>query len=470
MPVIGVEVHAQLRTDSKLFCGCSTDYHNAEPNTHTCEVCLGMPGAMPALNRRALDFGLRVALALGCDVVDEQLFYRKNYFYPDLPKNFQITQYEFPVGEDGSVTIQAGEEEKEVGIRRVHLEEDPGRIVHMRNRSLVDYNRSGVPLMEIVTEPDMESPEEARAFLRKLRTVLEYLGVFEALDGSMRADANVSIEEGSRVEVKNISSHRGAERALRYEITRQRNMLRRGSEAEMETRHFDEEAGVTRPMRTKEEEADYRYFPEPNLPLLRIDDEMVEEAAAGIPELPDERRERFREEYGVSDEHAKRLTAEKALADYYEDVAADVDPELAASHIVDELLGELNYREKTLEDWPDEVGRGTAVEWETELIEMLQEDEITDVSATDVLRDMLDEDRSPADVVDEEGLRKEGKDEALKFVEEVIEEHRDAVEDYLSGKDEALNFLVGQVMRRTKGKISPQEASDLFEERLEEEK
>lgn len=468
--MIGLEVHAQLRTDSKLFCGCSTDYHDAEPNTHTCEVCLGMPGALPVMNESALDFGLRVSLALGCEVVEEQLFYRKNYFYPDLPKNFQITQYEFPVGVDGSITIQAGDGERAVGVRRVHLEEDPGRIVHMRNRSLLDYNRSGVPLLEIVTEPDMESPEEGREFLQRLRTTLEYLGVFEPLDGAMRADANVSIEGGSRVEVKNISSHRGAERALRYEITRQRNMLKRGSEAVLETRHFDEETGVTRPMRTKEEEADYRYFPEPNLPLIRVDEGMAGAAAEGIPELPDQRRERFREEYGVTDEHAKRLTAEKKLADFYEDVAEAVEPRAAASHVVDELLGELNYRELSLDEWFEGVGRETAVEWETEIVEMLRGGEITDVSATDVLRDVLDESRSPTAVVDEKGLTMEGADEALKYVEEVIGEHREAVEDYLSGKEEALNFLVGQVVRRSRGKISPREASDLFDERLEEEK
>lgn len=426
-----------------------------------------MPGALPVLNEAALNYGLRVALALDCDVVREQLFYRKNYFYPDLPKNFQITQYEFPVGTDGFVTIKAGEGEKNVGITRVHLEEDPGRIVHRRNRSLVDYNRSGVPLLEVVTEPDLESPEEARAFLRKLRTTLEYLGVFEPLDGALRADANVSVEEGSRVEIKNISSHRGAERALRYEVNRQKDLLRRGREATMETRHFDEDAGVTRPMRTKEEEADYRYFPEPNLPLVIVDTGRIEQAREAIPELPDAKRRRFKESYGLSDEHAKRLAADRRLADFYEKVARRVDPGTVASHVVDELLGELNYRDETLGGWLDEVGRDTATVWETRLVEMLQEGEITDVAGTEVLRKALDRGKDPKTIVEEEGLRRqEGR--LRETVEEVIKEHEEAVEDYLSGKEESLNFLVGQVMKRTGGKVSPKEASSLFEEILEE--
>src|SRR6056297_1448415 len=466
--VIGLEVHVQLETDTKIFCGCSTDAADDEaPNTRTCPVCLGLPGALPVLNEAAVEAAVKIGKALDADVAEETRFHRKNYYYPDLPKNFQITQYDAPICADGTLEVSVEGDRREVGIERAHLEEDPGSLQHKggsidtADYTLVNYNRAGTPLMEIVTKPDFRSPQETRAFLAKLEEVLEYLGVFDATrDGSLRIDANISMvpddevaDDGSisedalasanRTEVKNISSHKGAEKALAYEVTRQKNAIERGRAVEQETRHWDESRGITVSMRSKEEEKDYRYFREADLPPLEVADwkERIE-----IPELPDARRERFREEYGLGEEAASKLTSTKQVADFFEDVAGEYDADLAATWVADNLLGELNYRDMAITDVADrldEVNR---------LVELVATDEITAKNAREtVLREMLDEGRAPDEVVEAEGLGK-----------------TDADEDHENGEGGAINFLVGQVMQKTGGSADPGDVNQLLRAELEE--
>jgi aspartyl-tRNA(Asn)/glutamyl-tRNA(Gln) amidotransferase subunit B len=480
--VIGLEVHVQLETDTKIFCGCSTDpAAEEEPNTRTCPVCLGLPGALPVLNEAAVEAAVKVGKALDADIPEETAFHRKNYYYPDLPKNFQITQYDAPICADGSLTVNVEGERREIAIRRAHLEEDPGSLQHEGGNidtaeyTLVDYNRAGTPLMEVVTEPDFRDPEEVRAFLAKLEEVLEYLGVFDASrDGSLRVDANISLvpaddlvddvddavlADANRTEVKNISSHRGAEQALAYEVTRQRNAVERGRAVEQETRHWDESRGITVSMRSKEEEKDYRYFREADLPPLRVADwrERIP-----IPELPDARRERFREEYGLDGEAAAKLTSTKEVADFFEEVADRFAPDLAATWVADDLLGELNYRDMAITDVTDRF------EEFTRLVELVDGGEITEKNAREVvLRTMLDEGMDPDEVVEREDLGKAGDDAVADAVREVIDENPEAVADYHDGEDGALNYLVGQVMGKTGGSADPGTVNGLLRERLD---
>jgi len=483
--VIGLEVHVQLETDTKIFCGCSTEAaDDEEPNTRTCPVCLGLPGALPVLNEAAVEAAVKVGKALDADIAEETRFHRKNYYYPDLPKNFQITQYDAPICADGSLEVSVEDDRREIGIGRAHLEEDPGSLQHeggsieTADHTLIDYNRAGTPLMEIVTDPDFRGPGEVRAFLAKLEEVLEYLGVFDAArDGSLRIDANISLvpademdddgvvdeatlADANRTEVKNISSHKGAEKALAYEVTRQKNAVKRGREIEQETRHWDESRGITVSMRSKEEEKDYRYFREADLPPLQVADW---KERIPIPELPDARRERFREDYGLDAEAASKLTSTKEVADFFEDVADRFDADLAATWVADDLLGELNYRDMTITDVEgrlDEFAR---------LVELVDGDEITEKNAREVvLRTMLDEGLAPDEVVEREGLGKAGDDAVAVAVEAAIEENPDAVEDYHAGEGGALNFLVGQVMSKTGGSADPGTVNGLLRERLDE--
>jgi aspartyl-tRNA(Asn)/glutamyl-tRNA(Gln) amidotransferase subunit B len=471
--IVGLEVHCQLDTRSKLFCGCSTDYRSDGPNTHVCPICLGLPGAMPALNRKAIEYAMKVAKALNCEIIDEAEFSRKNYFYPDLDKAYQITQYDKPLALGGYLEIESDEGgEKKVRLTRIHVEEDPGRLVHMGNAergkySLVDYNRAGIPLIEIVSEPDMRSPKEARKFLNKLRATLEYLSVFDSeKEGSLRVDANISIKGSERVEVKNITSYKGVEKALTFEMTRQKNLIRRGQKIDRETRHYLEARGVTQSARSKEQEHDYRYFPEPDLRPLRVKswvDTIV------LPELPDARRERFIARYGCSLNHARTLTGELKLANFFEQVVK-ADPEglstLASTWIADTLIGELNYRDMSL----DKVEPASM----TGLVLLLKAGTITDKSGVDVLRVMLDQRmknepaETPDAIVKRLNLAKtQGDDSAItKAIEEAITENTRALDDYRAGKAGALNFLVGQVMKKTRGKADPAELNQMLSEAL----
>jgi len=480
--VIGLEVHVQLETDTKIFCGCSTEPAD-EPNTRTCPVCLGLPGSLPVLNEGAVEAAVKVGKAIDATIPEETRFHRKNYYYPDLPKNFQITQYDAPICQDGELECAVEDERRTVGIERAHLEEDPGSLQHKGGSidsaeyTLVNYNRAGTPLLEIVTEPDFRNEDEVRAFLAKLEEVLEYLGVFDASrDGSLRIDANLSVvdreevgddgeiadevlESANRTEVKNISSHKGAEKALAYEAQRQKNAIQRGRAVEQETRHWDESRGITVSMRSKEEEKDYRYFREADLPALQVAGwkDKIE-----IPELPDARRERFQDEYDLSGEAADKLTSTKQVADFYEHLTDEFDPDLAATWVADELLGELNYRDMAITDVDDRLDEVT------ELVELVATDEITAKNAREtVLRSMLDDEQAPETIVEEEGLGKTSGDEVATAVTEAIEENPDAVEDYHDGDGGAINFLVGQVMQKTGGSADPGDVNQLLREELE---
>ncbi|MEM0266601.1 MAG: Asp-tRNA(Asn)/Glu-tRNA(Gln) amidotransferase subunit GatB [Archaeoglobaceae archaeon] len=462
--IIGLEVHAQMnKLKSKLFCSCSTTYHKSPPNTHVCPVCLGMPGAMPVVNREAIKAGIKVALALNAEVQPMIVFDRKNYFYPDLPKNFQISQYDRPLALGGYVTIESDGKEKKITLKRIHIEEDPGKLsykgsITTANYSLIDYNRSGMPLLEIVTEPVISSPKEARTFLNKLRMILEYLKVFDGeLEGAMRVDANISIAGGARVEIKNISSFKGVERALNYEIMRQKNLLKRGKAVVRETRHFDESQEITVSLRSKEEEQDYRYFPEPDLPVIYTS-ELVKEVEGTLPEMPEEKRERLKREYGITENYAKVLILDLKMADYFEEVAKLVDPKLAVTWVVDVLRGELNYRDWTFYDCfkvfsPEEFAK---------LLKLFIEERITEKGVVEVIRTKLDKGGEIEKIVAEKGLFAIPKFEIERFCREAIEENPKAVQDYYSGKKQALNFLVGQVMKKTRGRADPEETAKIL--------
>mgnify|MGYP002761223222 FL=1 len=481
--VIGLEVHVQLETATKIFCGCSTAADdNEEPNSRTCPVCLGLPGALPVLNEGAVEAAVKIGKALDADIPERTTFHRKNYYYPDLPKNFQLTQYDAPICQEGELEISVESDRREIGITRAHLEEDPGSLQHKggsidtAEATLINYNRAGTPLVEIVTEPDFRSPAETRAFLAKLEEVLEYLGVFDATrDGSLRVDANISLvdadevddagdiddsvlEDANRTEVKNISSHKAAEKALTYEGSRQKNAVKRGRALETETRHWDESRGITVSMRSKESEADYRYFREADLPPLEVADwkDKIE-----IPELPDARRERFVADYGLDSEAASKLTSTKEVADFFEAVAEQFDPNVAATWVADNLLGELNYRDMLITDIE---GR---LEEFSHLIELVETDELTVKNAEEVvLRSMLDDGDDPETIIEREGLGKADDDAIADFVVEAIDENPDAVDDYHSGEDGALNFLVGQVMQKSQGSADPGSVNQLLREEL----
>jgi aspartyl-tRNA(Asn)/glutamyl-tRNA(Gln) amidotransferase subunit B len=467
--VIGLEVHIQLnKLNTKLFCSCSTDYHEDEPNTHVCPVCLGMPGAMPVINEMAIKFAVKVALALNADVQPFTVFDRKNYFYPDLPKDFQISQYDRPLAWGGYVTIEAGQGEKKILLKRIHMEEDPGKLsyrgsITTARYSMIDYNRSGMPLLEIVTEPVMNSPKEARQFLNKLRIILEYLDVFDgSLEGAMRIDANISLKGGGRVEIKNISSFKGVEKALTYEITRQKNLKRRGKEVRRETRHFDEINNITVSLRGKEEEQDYRYFPEPD--LVPVDATgIIEELRGTIPEMPEQKRIRLAEQYGIGENFAKVLVLDLKMADYFEEVAKSlaedgINLNVAASWTVDVLRGELNYRSKDFRFAYSILEPAEMVK----ILKYLTDGKITEKSAVEIIRTILDKGGNVDMIIEEKGLFAIANSEIEKLCREAIEKNPKAVEDYIAGKEQALNFLVGQVMKATRGKADPAETARII--------
>ena len=465
--IIGLEIHVQLnRLQSKMFCGCSTAYQNSEPNTHTCPVCLGLPGSLPVLNRKAVECGIKVGLAINCTIEEETLFYRKNYYYPDLPKGFQISQYDFPLATKGHIMILGDDgAERNIRINRAHMEEDPGRLVHAgtidkAKYTMVDYNRCGMPLLEVVTEPDLCSPKEARTFLDKLKSILEYLDVFDgSLEGSMRVDANISLKGGDRSEVKNISGFKGVEKALSYEITRQKNLQRRNIKVVQETRHFDELRNVTVSIRSKVGAHDYRYYPESDLVTLHIAS-WVPGIRATLPELPDTKRERFVKQYALADDHAKSLTSEIKLANFYEAVAARAAPKLAAVWIADVLKGELNYRNLGIDEFrPEHM---------VDIVQMLEKSEITEDGAVEIIRSILDKKGgSPEEIVQSMGLGKAEDDAVQKAVREALAESAAAVADYKAGSERALNFIVGLVMKKTRGKASPGEVHDLVKAEVE---
>ena len=479
IPVIGLEVHVQLETKTKIFCGCSTD-HAGDPNTNVCPVCLGLPGSLPSLNGAAVEAAIKIAKSIGAKIADETSFHRKNYFYPDLTKGFQITQYDKPICTDGEMEINIEGEIRKIRIERAHLEEDPGGLQHISGDSdyvLIDYNRAGTPLIEIVTMPDLRAPKEVRYFLAKLEENLEYLGVFNpARDGSLRADANVSLirksnvgpdgsisgkvlEAANRIEIKNISSHKGAEKALVYEISRQKNAIIHGREIVQETRHWDEDRGITMSMRKKETEDDYRYFPEFDIPILTGDWWKMYIESIDIPELPEARRKRFREEYDLENEVASKLTSDKKVADFYELIVAEFDPELAARWVADNLLGELNYRGLSIDDVENQLDDFR------KLIGLVEIGKITEKNGKSiVLRKMLDENVSLDMIIEGEKLDIISEKGVKKLVFEVIDENESAVEDYINGESNAINYLVGKVMEKARGNADPAIVTKILEE------
>lgn len=473
-PTIGLETHAQLLTASKVFCACSSNYAAAPPNTLVCPVCLGMPGSLPVINQRAVEYVIMTGLALNCCIAEFSRFDRKNYHYPDLVKGYQISQYDLPLCRDGWVEIQVSGETKRIGIQDVHLEEDTGKLIHVGGQSLIDFNRSGVPLMEIVTKPDFTSIEEVREYVLKLRRILRYLGVSSGNmeEGAMRFEANVSLhpagvaEKGTRVEIKNLNSFRALLRSLEYEINRQNQVLQQGGKIDRETRGWDDERGVTFVQRSKEFADDYRYFPEPDLPPLEISREWVEEIRSRMPELPDERYRRFMSEYGLPAYDAGLLTDDRPIADYFEQAVAIAKPRgIQPKTIANWITGELFRLLRASGTEPTAIQ--VPPEQLIELIVMLNENSITMTSAKHVLEVMFHTGKAARDIVAEEGLLQIADvNQIAPIVDEVIRTNPDAVAQYKGGKETVLRFLVGQVMRATRGKADPNVTAELLRKKL----
>jgi aspartyl-tRNA(Asn)/glutamyl-tRNA(Gln) amidotransferase subunit B len=462
-PVIGLEIHAQLLTTTKIFCGCSTAF-GAPPNTNVCAVCLGLPGALPVLNRRAVEFAVRASLALGCRIQPVSIFARKNYFYPDLPKGYQISQYDQPIASNGSLSYESGGEMRRVGITRVHMEEDAGKSLHegfpdSDRRTYLDFNRSGVPLIEIVTEPDLRSAADAGEFFSRLRGILVAIGINDGNmeEGSLRCDANVSVrragttEFGTKAEVKNLNSFRYVQRALEYEIERQTAIVSSGGRVDQETRLWDSGAGRTVSMRSKEEAHDYRYFPEPDLPPLSLDPAWIDTVRASMPELPEARRRRFIEQYALPEYDAALLTQSPALADYYEATASAAGNAKSASNwIMGELTRKMNEMGVGIEAAP------LSPEALAGLIRLVDSGTITGPIAKEVFEKMCATGKPADAIVAAEGLARIDDEAAVEAaVREVLAANDSAVAQYRGGKQQTLGFLVGQVMKATRGKANP---------------
>lgn len=474
-PVIGLEIHVELRTQTKLFCGCSTAF-GGEPNTRVCPVCLGLPGHRPLLNRKAVEFAIKAALALNCRVASHTTFDRKNYFYCDLPKGYQISQFFYPMGTDGYVDIQIDGRDRRIGLRQIHLEEDTGKLLHSgsivkADFSRVDFNRAGVPLIEIVTQPDIRSAEEAKLFLQKLRSILLYTGISDCKmeEGSMRCDANVSLRPaGSRelfnkAELKNMNSFRSVQRGIEYEISRQGRVLKKGGRVIPETRHFDEAKGTTKAMRSKFVAADYRCFPDPNVPPLEVAEEWVEEILETLPELPGARYQRFLG-LGLPAYDAEVLTAGKELADYFDAALAHYsNPKTLSNWLMGDFLGLLNAANLEVAQCkvaPQDLAR---------LLHLMDEGTISGKIAKEVFADMFATGKEPQTLIQEKGLTQiSDAGELEKLAEEVLSKNPGSVSDFKKGKEKALGFLVGQIMKATRGKANPQLANEILRRKLQE--
>ncbi len=467
--VIGLEVHAQLQTQSKMFCGCATEF-GSPANTRTCPVCLGLPGTLPVVNKRAVEMAIRTGLALHCTVQPTNQFARKNYFYPDLPKGYQISQYDRPICENGWLELQANGTSKKVRIRRAHLEEDAGKNIHADAGSLVDLNRAGTPLIEIVTEPDMRSADEVVSYLKSLRDVLMYIDVCDGNmeQGSLRCEPNLSLrpvgsdELGTKVELKNINSFKFVKDAIEYEIKRQTKVLGEGGTIRQETRLWDIERNQTAVMRSKEEAHDYRYFPDPDLVPLVISEEWIEELRATIQELPKDRQQRFLRDYGLPDYDAGVLTSSRALADYFEAcVTLFAEPKLISNFLMSEFLRELHQAETTVESSPVSPERLVG------LLQLVRDDTISLKVAKEIFPELYAGDKSAAQLVEEKGLRQlSDEGELLSLIDAVIEQHPAQVAQYRGGKETVIGFLVGQAMKRSGGKANPQKVNALLKTRL----
>ncbi|WDC84497.1 Asp-tRNA(Asn)/Glu-tRNA(Gln) amidotransferase subunit GatB [Caloramator sp. mosi_1] len=467
--IIGLEVHAELSTKTKIYCGCTTEF-GGEQNTHCCPVCMGLPGALPVLNKEVVTYAMKAGLALNCEINKETYMARKNYFYPDCPKNYQITQDETPLCKNGYVEIVTDEGVKRIGIQRIHIEEDAGKALHREDGTYVDFNRSGVPLIEIVSKPDMRSAQEAKMYLENLKAILQYTEVSDCKmeEGSLRCDANVSVrpkgstEFGVKTEIKNMNSFKAVEKAIEYEIKRQIEAIERGEKIVQETRRWDEAKGETIVMRSKEEAHDYRYFPEPDMVYLVVDDEWIQKVKDTLPELPDKKRARYINEYGLPEYDASILTSSKALAAFFElTVKEGASPKDASNWIMGEVLRTLNDREMSIEEIKVEPKHLA------KLIELINNGTITGTIAKKVFKDMFETGDDPEKIVKEKGMVQISDENAIReIVNKVLDENPQSVEDYKNGKTKAMGFVVGQVMKASKGKANPQLVNKLVEEEL----
>ncbi|MBQ4066513.1 MAG: Asp-tRNA(Asn)/Glu-tRNA(Gln) amidotransferase subunit GatB [Clostridia bacterium] len=465
--VIGLEVHAELKTSSKIFCSCSTDF-GAEPNTQVCPICLGLPGTLPTLNKRALELAVRAGLSLNCTIAEVSGFDRKNYFYPDLPKAYQITQFERPICTDGSIEIETANEKKTVGITRIHMEEDAGKLIHRGDRTLIDCNRCGVPLIEIVSEPDIRSAEEAVAYLKALRAVLLFGGVCDGKmnEGSLRCDVNLSVRRpgepmGTRCEIKNLNSFKFIEKAIEYEAKRQIAVLESGGTVLMETRRFDENEKKTFPMRKKESQSDYRFFPEPDLPPVVLTDRDIKRIKSRLPRLPHERMAEYSSLYSIPADDCKVLTSEPETADYFEKCAACTRfPRTASNLIITELMGIARSGESIVRILPENIGK---------LSDMMGDELIGSATAKRLIREMWEQDFDPAEKAEREGLYQINDEETLLgFVRAAIAKSEKAVEDYKKGKESAIKSIIGRAMGESRGRANPATVACLTEKLLSE--
>lgn len=474
--VIGLEVHTELQTKTKIFCSCRTSF-GADPNTNVCPVCLGLPGVLPVLNKKVLEYAVRAGLALNCEISRFSKFDRKNYYYPDLPKNFQTSQFDLPICEHGYLDVEVEGEKRRIRITRAHMEEDAGKLVHHgtsitdSDYSLVDYNRTGTPLLEIVSEPDMRSAKEAVAYMEKMRAILQYVGISDCRmeEGSLRCDANVSVrpvgqkELGTKTEIKNINSFKGVERAIEYEAMRQAELLEDGGKVVQETRTWDEKEGVTKSMRTKEEANDYRYFPEPDLVPFTVSDEYIENIRKSLPELPDARKERDMKEFGLSSEDAVFMTNDKATADYFEAaVDAGADPKACVNWLMGEFASQLST------DGIEIAKAPVSAENLAALLKLISKGTISGKIAKKVFATMWKEGGNPEEIVKAQGLVQiSDTAELSKLVDEVVGKNPKAVEDFKAGKKKAVGALVGQIMKATKGKANPRVINELLNKKLQ---
>ncbi len=472
--VIGLEVHTELKTASKIFCGCSTKF-GSDQNTNVCPVCLGLPGVLPVLNAKVLEFAVRTGLALNCKILPFSKFDRKNYYYPDLPKNFQTSQYDLPIAVDGHLDIEVGGETRRIGITRVHMEEDAGKLVHAgtitkSEYALVDYNRTGVPLLEIVSEPDIRSAEEAKAYLEKMKAILQYIDVSDCKmeEGSLRCDANISLRPkgetafGTKAEIKNLNSFKAVQKGLEYEVYRQAEVLDDGGRVIQETRSWDDARGVTVSLRSKEQAHDYRYFPEPDLVPIVVDQAWVEDIGRSLPELPDARQARLMNDYGLSAYDAGVITASRAMADYFDaTVATGADAKAAANWLMGELSRQLNAAGREIDDCPVAPAQLAG------LIDLLVKGTISGKIAKTVFEAMWSSGKDASVIVKEQGLVQISDTGAIEaVVDQVIAANPQSVADFKAGKDRAIGFLVGQVMKETKGRANPEMVNKLLRERM----
>jgi len=472
--VIGLEVHAQLKTDSKIFCACSTKF-GSPPNKNTCPICLGMPGSLPVFNKTALELAMRACLSTNCRISPMNRFARKNYFYPDLPKGYQISQFELPLGLNGHINIQINGTHKKIGLTRIHMEEDAGKLIHGENlgspgKSYVDFNRTGIPLVEIVSEPDLRSGEEAREYLTQLKAILDYAEVSDCNmeEGSLRCDANVSLrpqgqqEFGTRTETKNLNSFRFVQRAIEYEVDRQTKVLEQGDSIVQETRLYDSNKGVTFSMRSKEEAHDYRYFPEPDLVPIEISNEWIQKTTDALPELPEQKRERFVKDYKIPEYDAGILTTSREIADFYEkSVLLYTKPKVVSNWIMGELLKELKSDGRKISTCPIKP------EGLTDLLKLIDDGTINSKMAKTVFEEMYLNGKPAEEVIKEKGLIQITDSSAIEtLVDQILLLNANQVEQYKNGKEKVFGFLVGQVMKESKGQANPELVNKLLKDRI----